>query len=471
MRKYTILLPLLALFFFTFAVASHAAVTYPIRELGNCKNRESCAAFCTVPKNTPICWSYNKFILNKDVLGEVAKSPDQIAAEHGIIFPVADLGNCSSGLDCMNYCNVPANKQVCYEFGKKKGIIKKIEITQGAQPTVNEEKILAVAKEKLGCTSKQTCLSFCDDPKNQSACQQFASEEGLSTKVETPTATPIPQRVVESAKQELGCKSEATCASFCSNSANFQKCQEFAEKHKLIAPTDIPPQTESSYSNIKQYYDYKNSVSTPSGTVYPTRKYEQPNTYPSYYVTPTYYPTHYPTKGTQYSYPSSYPTNYVTPTMYPNREQYYLTKYPTRPPITPYPTYKTGNQQYYPTYVPPATYITPTHAIVNTAPTPTYRPVTQPTSVTSLIGCTTEQECYLYCLAHIGVCPGFTTAARPPSTPTPVPTRVPPTATPYPTYQVPTNYLLMYQTRCAQMGCVWTGNSCNCSASGTTTTR
>src|SRR5258708_27057642 len=153
---------------------------YPISQLGNCRDSRECFYYCSIPQNSPACWSYNKYFLNKNVLGDTTQSPqspDDTTKHRGITFPVAELDNCASPQECMQYCNQPEHQQVCYAFGRKKGLAKNT--TSMKHEQVNKEKMLRDAKEKLGCDNMTACQAFCNNPDNRQKCESFARSEGM----------------------------------------------------------------------------------------------------------------------------------------------------------------------------------------------------------------------------------------------------------------------------------------------------
>lgn len=85
--------------------------------------------------------------------------------------------------------------------------------------------------EELGnCESYDACRTFCEDPVNHNACIDFAKEKGFYQ--EGPIKT-NKDEILATANAELGCDSETSCMALCSEPANFDKCSAFAERHGL----------------------------------------------------------------------------------------------------------------------------------------------------------------------------------------------------------------------------------------------
>lgn len=198
-------------YMFYAAPSALAAARYPISDLGNCRNQQECKLYCQIPQNTPTCWSYGRFELNKDVLGEETSK---------ITFPVSELGNCGSALECRAYCTKTENHEACREFAVKNGLAKPSAITQ---------KIIDAAKAELSCSTIAECQTACERPENKDICESFAKKHNLVEK-----AAPIAREIITQAKEALGCTDAESCRAVCEKPENQQICLEFGEKHKLL---------------------------------------------------------------------------------------------------------------------------------------------------------------------------------------------------------------------------------------------
>lgn len=152
-----------------------------------------------------------------------AKTPEQIAAEKGITFPIAELGNCGDFNACRTFCEDPVNQNTCIDFAKKKGFHKE-------ESNVNKDEIIKAAKNTLGCDSEESCRSYCSQEANHDKCIAFAQKHNLGGgQVHDPSKAEILQK----AKTILGCDSPSSCRSFCEQEANREKCSEFAKQTGL----------------------------------------------------------------------------------------------------------------------------------------------------------------------------------------------------------------------------------------------
>lgn len=437
MQKLFLSFLLFSLIIFSLVGTSFAQqIQYPIAQLGNCRDSQECFYYCEIPRNTPVCWSYGKYILHKDVLGDATKSPDQIAKDHGITFPIAELGNCNSPQECMQYCNIPANQQACSDFGHKKGLIQE---NTSTQQSVDESKIVADAKTQLGCNSKDTCMAFCNDPANQQKCQQFAQSEGLNQNHNDQQNTPqpsIPPTVFQATKQELGCDSETTCMDYCNNPDHYQKCQQFAQEHNLMQ--------QQNQQGQEQQREQQHAA--PSGASSPPPCADQASCMQWCKDNPD---------------KCSLPKQQSNQNQPYNQNQYHGNGIVPSQPMSPYPSYQPGTMMY-PQLQQGGNQI-------------------QPTPFDKFGGCTTDQDCHNYCQLHPDQCPGFgqNNQNNPPSGfPTqgqfiqPSGQQIPSSNTQQlspqhisnPPTQNATN-TTDQQKMCSQTaGCIWTGSTCSCSS-------
>lgn len=203
------------------AISVSASPTYPISSLDNCRDQKECKLYCEIPQNTPACWSYGKYVMNSDVLGESAVN---------ITYPIGELGNCNSAQECFLYCAQPKNHEACENFAENHGLVKEDE-EEDDMDDAKKEELLTAAKTELGCNSKKACMALCNDPNNMDKCRTFAQKHGLDR------GGPPPE-IMQKAKSELGCDSETSCMNFCQNPQNQNKCFEFAKKNGMMREED-----------------------------------------------------------------------------------------------------------------------------------------------------------------------------------------------------------------------------------------
>lgn len=205
------------------------AQTYPIKELGNCSSQKSCFNYCEESQHIPACWSYGKYVLHKQVLGEQTTSDEEFRKKHQLVFPITDLGNCNSITECKAYCDNKDHQDTCIAFAKKKGFYKeppKVSKEQSASESARQTALIQAAKQQLGCTSMDECRALCQNPDNKEKCEAFTKNNGLS---KPPVSQQNITDLVQKAKTELGCTSQESCRAYCEQ--NKEKCATFTRKN------------------------------------------------------------------------------------------------------------------------------------------------------------------------------------------------------------------------------------------------
>lgn len=149
------------------------------------------------------------------------QSPEETAQKYGVAFPIAQLGNCPDYGACRTYCEDPLNHDKCIDFAKQKGFYKEPEIA------TNKQQIIANAAKELGCDSETSCMSLCGQSSNYDRCGAFANKHNLQG---GHVANPQEKEIIQKAQQVLGCDSPQSCAQFCGDPANRQKCTDFAQQ-------------------------------------------------------------------------------------------------------------------------------------------------------------------------------------------------------------------------------------------------
>lgn len=240
--KRVVLFILLFVYYILYASPVSAAVVYPIPQLDNCANQRECYLYCQIPQNTPACWAYGKYVIQAQVLGEQTReTPKQTARRLGISFPIAELGNCSSPRTCMNYCEEPQNRQACFKFAKAKGLMKE---KAGEIPPSH---VIESALEELGCDGKEACMALCSLPENHQKCLDFARRHGIERRYQARYGRPA-EEVLSLAQTEFGCNDEESCWKLCNKPENKDLCMQFAKKHKLMKAEQI--EAYEKYKNI-----------------------------------------------------------------------------------------------------------------------------------------------------------------------------------------------------------------------------
>lgn len=139
---------------------------------GGCKTFEECEAFCDNPSNQEACFKFaeeNDLFKNREHAEKIKK-----------VIKNGGPGGCRGEKECQNFCENEANFEVCIVFAEKEGFLPPEELEKA-------KKGIRALKEggPLGCKTKETCETICQDPANQEACFSWAKEHGLISEEET----------------------------------------------------------------------------------------------------------------------------------------------------------------------------------------------------------------------------------------------------------------------------------------------
>ena len=157
-----------------------------------------------------------------------AQSSDNALA--AIQFPVAELGNCGSKEECKTYCDEPDNIEACISFAEENNLMPAKEIEQA-------KKFLAAgAKGPGGCTGKNSCEAYCNNPDNIEVCVTYAEENGLMDEEELDEARKVRDAIRKGVKPPP-CGGKKECDAYCENPENMPACIEFAS---AAGPTPPP---------------------------------------------------------------------------------------------------------------------------------------------------------------------------------------------------------------------------------------
>ena len=191
------------------------AITYPIADLGSCRDAKECFLYCEVPANKPACWAYKTYGSESQVLGEEATT--------ALTFPIADLGNCANTQECKAYCDKVENKNACLDFAKSHnlGQFKKLQDT------------LQKAQQTLGCPTIEACRAFCQVEANHQKCLDLVHA------ITPPRAQEEKANLLAHAKELLGCQSVEACRAFCQQPENKDKCRALISSESAHLKPDL----------------------------------------------------------------------------------------------------------------------------------------------------------------------------------------------------------------------------------------
>lgn len=207
-------------------------ISFPVADLGNCADKESCKAYCDTAGHEESCLNFAKKqgLMSSSEVEQAKKFVGQTGP-----------GGCK-GNECKTYCDSGDHADVCIDFAVKKGFMSKDEAERA--------KKFQKATEQGGpggCT-KEGCRQYCESKDHQEECFKFAEKNGLVPKEEV-VRHEQGQKILEKIKESGGpgsCKSEGECRNYCSNSGHVEECIGFASAVGGLTP-------EEARSKLKEF--------------------------------------------------------------------------------------------------------------------------------------------------------------------------------------------------------------------------
>lgn len=198
-------------------------IAFPIPELGNCADQNSCKSYCDKPTNTSACLDFAKShnLMRSDDVDRARKMND--------LLKNGGPGGCTSRDQCEAYCEKPSNTEQCIAFAEKSGMLngKELEDAKRVIP------FIANGETPGACKTKDECQNYCADSAHTLECISFAEKAGLISKEDADTARKT------GGKGPGGCNSKESCDAFCNTKENQDVCFAFAERHGLIKPEEL----------------------------------------------------------------------------------------------------------------------------------------------------------------------------------------------------------------------------------------
>ena len=156
----------------------------------------------------------------------------EATSKRDIVFPVPELGSCKSESDCRTYCDNPKNITACVAFAEKHNLISQDEAKQA-------RKFAQVGVGPGGCTTKDACENYCNDVSNIDECISFAERNNLMQPGELEEARKVQAALAKGAKLPGGCTNKQQCDVYCNEPTNMEKCIAFAEAAGFIPPDEL----------------------------------------------------------------------------------------------------------------------------------------------------------------------------------------------------------------------------------------
>lgn len=211
----------IVLFLFAFtAYAGIDDITFPIDELGGCESEAACFSYCESPDNYDACMAFaadNGLAEEEEI--EQYEQVKEALNEGG-------PGGCDSHESCESYCSVVENLDECIAFGEEHGIMDDVELEEARKV---QQALEGGAQLPGGCTGKDACEAYCEDPANMEECFAFAQAVGFIDEEEAEEAQAA-MELMQSGETPGGCTSHESCEAYCEDPANMDECLDFGVK-------------------------------------------------------------------------------------------------------------------------------------------------------------------------------------------------------------------------------------------------
>jgi hypothetical protein len=217
----TLAVSALIIFLATFASAQESTITFPVAELGNCGNKSECRAYCDDLAHVNECVAFAEAHGLMDA--QEAKAAREFARLGG-----EGPGGCTSKNECESYCEDPAHLRQCIDFARQAGLMDERELEEAEKVASYVEQGGALPG---GCRGERECKAYCEDESHAEECVAFAEKAGFMSPEE------VAMFKKTGGKGPGGCKGRA-CEAYCEDEANREQCVAFALEHDLMSPED-----------------------------------------------------------------------------------------------------------------------------------------------------------------------------------------------------------------------------------------
>lgn len=171
--------------------------------------------------------------------GDETKPAENESSSLGITFPVPELGGCTSKDACRQYCNEPGNMPACISFAKSHGLMNE----EDAARAEKFSKRLSGDGGPGGCTTPDSCRAFCENINNIEACIAFADIQGFRDE-HVAEGKKVLAYIQSGGAMPGGCTSKDACETYCNDFAHAEECFAFAERAGITRIPDTPGRGE-----------------------------------------------------------------------------------------------------------------------------------------------------------------------------------------------------------------------------------
>lgn len=196
---------------------SDETITYPVKELENCKDKNECKTYCDKPGNLEVCLNFaekNNLMSGQEL--EKAKKFLKAGAK--------GPGGCTNKESCETFCDNIENISECVTFAEKNGLMNEEELKEAKKV----QAAIAKGVKPPACKNKRDCDVYCEDQNHMEECVTFAEAAGLMSEEEQADAQKMLQAIKKGAKPPA-CRGKKECDKYCSEDEHLDECVVFAE--------------------------------------------------------------------------------------------------------------------------------------------------------------------------------------------------------------------------------------------------
>ena len=200
----------------SFVLGQPADIQYPVAELGNCQNESSCRDYCDEPENLSACLDFAR---ENSLMSEEELDMAEKFEDAGGTGP----GGCTSQDSCETYCNDIGHINECIAFAEENNLMspEELEEAKKVQEAINR------GVQPPPCGNKKACDVYCEEPGHMEECITFAAEAGFMEGQELEDA----QKMLAAVKRGVTpppCRGKEACDKYCSQPDNMEVCMNFA---------------------------------------------------------------------------------------------------------------------------------------------------------------------------------------------------------------------------------------------------
>lgn len=208
-----------------------AKIQFPVAELGGCADKAACKAYCDGPENRNACFGFAKKhgLMKPEKIRKIEKRMAVLEKQGG------GPGGCQGEQECEAYCSNAANMNECIAFAKAHGVMDARELEEAEKV---QAALASGAKLPGGCANKGACEQYCSNPDNMDECVAFAEQAGFMDKkelAEMKRVLPLMKR----GETPGGCRARGECEAYCADPEHIDECIAFAEKAGLGDPKEL----------------------------------------------------------------------------------------------------------------------------------------------------------------------------------------------------------------------------------------